>query len=156
MYAVVFEMDERRYALAASIVERIAPVVEVEPIPGAPPVIEGVIDVHGRFAAVFDLRRRFGRPERPPQLDGHFIIAWAGPRLVAIRADRATEVTEIDADVIEPVARTATAAPGIHALAHSPDGTLLIHDPAAFLTLAESELLDRALERAVPKASGPG
>jgi purine-binding chemotaxis protein CheW len=154
MQTVLFEIGERRFAMPAALVELITSVVEIEPVPGAPDVVEGVIDVRGRLAAVYGLRRRFAMPDRRVDLADHLIIARAGARLVAVHADRALDVAEISSDTIEPLDRVTAAAPGIGALVRTSDGVLLMHDPATFLTDTEAEALDRALDQARPEWRG--
>ena len=152
MDALVFEVGDWQFAIPASAVEQIAPLVEIEPVPGAPEVVEGVIDVHGRLVAVFGLRRRFGLPERPGALWDHLILARAGERVVAIHADRVVDFTRLPDETLEPVERLTAAAPGIGALARTPSGVLLVHDPATFLTDGEAEALAHALSQANGRA----
>ena len=61
---VVFRLNGQRYALPLAAVERIVCAVEVTPLPGAPPVVLGVINVAGCVLPVFNIRRRFLLPER--------------------------------------------------------------------------------------------
>lgn len=61
---VVFRLDERRYALPLSVVERVIRAVEVTPLPKAPPIVLGAIDVQGRVVPVLNVRRRFLMPDR--------------------------------------------------------------------------------------------
>ena len=51
---VVFRLDERRYALPLAVVERVVRAVDVTPLPKAPPMVLGVIDVHGRVLPVLN------------------------------------------------------------------------------------------------------
>jgi hypothetical protein len=84
----------------------------------------------------------------------HLIIAWAGARLVAVRADRVLDVAALPVDAFEPLEHVTTAAPGIGGLARTADGVLLVHDPTVFLTTPEADALDIALDRARAERSG--
>ena len=54
---VLFALDEQRFALALSSVERIVRVVDVTPLPSAPPIVLGIINVKGEVVPVYDGRR---------------------------------------------------------------------------------------------------
>lgn len=153
MHAVVFEVGDWRFAIPTSVVEQIAPLVEIAPIPGTPHVVEGVIEVRGHLVPVFGLRRRFALLERPAELWEHLILARAKRRLVAIHADRVLDLIDLPEESIEPVEPRTSAAPGIGGIGRTPTGVLLVHDPATFLTGPEAEALDYALAQL---ASRPG
>jgi purine-binding chemotaxis protein CheW len=68
--------------------------VAVAPLPRAPPIVEGVINVRGTLVPVLDIRLRFGMSPHPPTLDQHLIIATSGAHVVALRVDRALELVE--------------------------------------------------------------
>lgn len=91
---VVFYLDEHRYALKLSTVERIVRVVEVIPLPKAPDIVMGVVNVQGRIIPVLNIRKRFGLPEREIYLSDHLIIAQTSNRSVALLADMVSGVIE--------------------------------------------------------------
>jgi len=72
---VVFTLDEQRYALRLSAVERIVRVVEVPPLPKAPEIVLGIVNVQGRVLPVVNIRRRFRLPEREAGLRDQLILA---------------------------------------------------------------------------------
>ena len=57
---LVFTMDEQRYGVDASVVQELLPVCSVTPLPKAPPIVEGAINVRGQVVPVFNVRQRFG------------------------------------------------------------------------------------------------
>jgi len=61
---VVFTLDQQRYAVSLPTVERIVRLVEITPIPRAPEIILGIINIHGQILSVIDLRKFFDLPER--------------------------------------------------------------------------------------------
>ncbi|MBI4530070.1 MAG: chemotaxis protein CheW, partial [Candidatus Latescibacteria bacterium] len=77
---VVFTLDEQRYALHLSAVERVVCSVEVTPLPKAPEVVLGVINVQGQVLPVVNIRKRFQLPERGITLTDHFIVAQTARR----------------------------------------------------------------------------
>src|SRR5438270_7042780 len=100
--ALVFEVEGQRYGLAAGAVRELLRMVAVVPLPGAPAVIEGVVNLRGAVVPVLDLRRRFGLPARAATPTDHLIVADAGGRAVALRVDRAVELVPLaEAEVVD-------------------------------------------------------
>jgi purine-binding chemotaxis protein CheW len=133
---LVFELAGRRYGLAARAVRELHRAVAVTPLPNAPAVVEGVIDVHGAIVPVYDLRARFGLPRCAVDPSHHLIVAFAGGRTVALRVDRAHEL-------VREALREAPFGGGVATLR---DGLVVVHDLDRFLSDAEATALDRALE----------
>ncbi len=81
---VIFSIDEQRLALSLSTVERILRVVHVTPLPEAPEIITGVINVQGRIIPVVNIRRLFGLPERDIYLSDQLLIAHTPKNTLAL------------------------------------------------------------------------
>lgn len=143
---VVFSLDAGRYALPLAAVERIVRAVEVTPLPSAPPIVLGAIDVQGRVLPVFNLRRRFGLPERQIDPTSQFLIARSANRTVVLVVDAAREVLESPTSDTISAASIATGLEHIRGVIRMPDGLVLIHDLDVFLSAAESRALDEALK----------
>jgi len=147
-----FEVGSRRFGLWSSVVLEAVRAVAVVPLPKAPPAVRGVINLRGKTVPVFDLRSRFGLPPKEVEVTDHFIVARAGERIVALQADQAIGLYEVAEGDIEEAKRVTPAAEYVEGIVKMPDGLVLIHDPATFLSTAESERLDEALG----PVSGPG
>ena len=91
---VVFEVGGQQFGLPASDVRELQRAATVTPLPRAPAVVEGVVNLRGTVVPVLDIRARFRLPPKPMQHTDHFVVAAAGERLVALRVDRATLETE--------------------------------------------------------------
>ena len=145
---VVFTLDDRRYGLALSAVERAVRMVDVTPLPQAPQIVLGVVNVQGRVVPVVNLRRRFRLPERDFALADQLLIARTARRPVALAADAVTGVLEYSA---QEAAGARDIVPGIEyveGVVKLPDGLVLIHDLDRFLSLEEEAALGRAIEDA--------
>jgi purine-binding chemotaxis protein CheW len=145
MDILVFAVDSDRYAIPASEVEQIVRSVAITELPGAPVVVEGVVDVRGTIVPVLDLRRRFGLPERPVTLSDLLIIASSGARRVALRTDGEASIRKIDPGALGQANDSLAQSRYVAGLAKLPDGIIVIHDLARFLSEAESESLAKAL-----------
>jgi purine-binding chemotaxis protein CheW len=149
-YLVVFLLAEQLYALPLPMVERVLPMVAVSPLPQAPPMTLGVINLHGTVIPVLDLRRRFGFPPHEYGLAAHVLLARTTRRLLALPVDEVLGVKEVAATAItSPDAVISGSAPvvGIVALA---DGLLCIHDLDSLLSYDEEQGLTRAIEETAP------
>ncbi len=156
-----FVIEGRRWALLAGDVVEVLRAVAIAELPRAPAVVEGVIDVRGTLVPVYDLRRRFGLPERRVRPSDQLIVARAGERRVALRCDRAARLHAVDpAHMVMPaeVAPWMEAASGtVTGMARLPDGLLVVHDLRAFLSEAEAADLDAAMRAAgTPGSDGAG
>ena len=147
MEVLVFEVAGGRWALDVRAVREVARAVAVARLPRAPAVVTGVVDVRGELAAVLDLRARLGLPPRDVDPSEMFVIARAGERTVAVRADAVEGLARVPAELLADTGDTVPSAPYAGA-ARLPDGLVLVHDPAAFLSEAESATLDGALAAA--------
>lgn len=141
-----FAVEAQRYAIPVRDVVEIVRAVAVTPLPAAPAIVEGVIDLRGQVVPVLDMRARFGLPPRPVDPSQHFIVARAGERLVVIRVDEAAKVSRVNLDDVEPIARVAPGTRHVAGVMKTADGMVLIHELAAFLTQAENEGLTEALQ----------
>jgi chemotaxis signal transduction protein len=57
---LVVEVAQRRVAFLAAAVDEVLPAALPVPLPGAPDVVDGLLDVRGDTVPVVDVRRRFG------------------------------------------------------------------------------------------------
>ncbi len=150
MQLVVFLLNGQRHALPLAAVDHVVAAVEVTPLPGAPAIVLGAIDVGGRILPVFDMRRRFRLPERPIGPADQFLIARPARQAVALAIDEVRGVIEDEQCAgldIDP----AGIVPGLEqflGVVRLDDGLALIHDLEKFLSLDEARTLDEAMERA--------
>jgi purine-binding chemotaxis protein CheW len=148
MDVLVFEVGGVRYGLPAPQVREIVRAVTIVPLPKAPPIVEGLINVRGDLVPVFDVRTRFRLAAKPLSHTDHLVLAWAESRLVAIRADRALNLERVESDSIEDPTLLARETRYVAGVAKLPDGLVLIHDLRAFLDEAETTALDDAMASA--------
>src|ERR687888_435714 len=146
---VLFRVGTQHCAIPVSAAERVLPMVAVAPLPDAPPIALGAVNVEGRLLAVLDLQRRVGLPARELGPSAHLLVARTSRRTVALPVDEVLGVTEVAADEIvapEAVLPGLSVVAGIAVLG---DRVALIHDLEAFLSLDQERALQEALEAAV-------
>ena len=145
---LVFRVGGGRFGLAVDRVQGAARARQIVPLPGSPPIVEGIVDVHGMAAAVLDLGARLGTERGEVSPSDFMIVASAGERLVVLRVNEVAGIVELPADSIEAVGAVTSRAPEgfpISGVAHLPDGLALIHDVGSFLQAAEATELEEAL-----------
>ena len=98
---LIFTLEDRRYGLSTACVQELVRAVRLVPVPHPVDGIEGVIDLHGQIVPVIDLRGSLGLEGKAPHPTEHLIIVHTEARLVAIRADRATEVRQIEPEMVQ-------------------------------------------------------
>lgn len=146
MQLLLTQIGDHRYGLPETGIVELLRAVAITPLPKAPAIVEGVINVRGNLVSVLDIRARFRLPPKALDPADHFVVARAGPRKVALRVDAALDLVDVpegDIDAAEPVSSGATLLAGIAKL---PNGLVLIHNLEAFLSQAEAEALDCAME----------
>jgi len=144
-FLVSFALDGRRYALYLSVVERVIRIVEITPLPRAPDIVTGVINVQGRVIPVVDIRKRFGLPLREITLTDQLIIARASKRPVAMVVDTVHDVIEYHESMLVPAEEIVPETRYIDGVVKLKDGMVLIHDLDKFLSLEERRSLGRAM-----------
>ena len=142
---VVFTLNEWRYALHLAAVERIVLIAAITPLPKAPEIVLGVVDIQGRIVPVVDIRKRFRLPERQIRLSDHLIIASTSRHAIALRVD------EVGGVIARPHGEPTTAdqiLPNLQYLegvVKLEDGLILIHDLDTFLSPVEARQLERVM-----------
>jgi len=148
---VVFTLDEQRYALPLSSVNRVVAAVYVTPLPKAPDIVRGVINVQGQVIPVVDIRTRFRLPEREMALSDQIIIAHTAQRPVALIADATEGVLEFSDERIVPPEAVLPEMEYVGGVVRLDEDLLLIHDLDRFLSLQENKKLDAAMSKIVAK-----
>ena len=131
--------------LPATAVREIVRAVAITPVPGAPPIIEGAVNLRGQLVPVVDVRRRLALPAKALDPDEFLVVMQHGARTLALRVDDVDDLVEIDPDAMEGSVELSPALRGLAGLAARADGVLVIYDPAAFVSQAEAEAVDALL-----------
>lgn len=144
---VVFRLEGQRYAFQTFAVERVLPMVALAPLPKAPAVTLGVINLHGTVIPVLDIRLRFGFPPRDYGITAHLLVARTSRRTLAVPVDEVVGVQEVTVDTVTAPAAVLPGIGHVAGIVALADGLLFIHDLDTFLSLEEERELTTALER---------
>jgi purine-binding chemotaxis protein CheW len=143
---VLFSLEEPRYALYLSVVERVIRSVEITPLPKAPEIVLGVINMQGVVIPVIDIRKLFHLPTREIDLGDQFIIARTLKRLVALTVDSVNGVYDCEKYKVADAKETYPFANYLTGITVFENHIVLINDLEKFLSLDEQQTLDKALK----------
>jgi purine-binding chemotaxis protein CheW len=139
---LAFTLDARHYAVPLDCVRRIVRIVEPTPLPKAPEIVTGVINMGGNIIPVLDIRKRFSLPCREATLSDQLIVANTRKRTVALAVDSVTGIVERPAEQITTVAEVVPGTKYVAGVTKFHDDVLLIHDLDEFLFPEEDKQLE--------------
>jgi purine-binding chemotaxis protein CheW len=143
---VLFNLDKLSVGLPLAAVERVERAVEITPLPKAPEIVLGVVNVRGRVVPVVDIRKRFELSQHPLDPRDHLILARTLRRPVALAVDQVAGVQSFEADRITPSGEILPGLEYVEGVARIAEGMILIHDLDRFLSLEEDEALGKSLK----------
>ncbi|MEA2781505.1 MAG: purine-binding chemotaxis protein CheW [Rhodospirillaceae bacterium] len=143
---VLFDVADRRFALDLRRVDRIIPMVEITPLPDAPRVAAGIINLHGEILPVLDVRQRLGLAAVAPRVTDLLLIARTSRRTVAISIDSVSGTEEFNERLVTPVDSILPESGYVEGVVATAGGALLIQDIDRFMSLTEERRLGSALE----------
>lgn len=143
---VVFTLDEQRYALYLSAVERVVRIVELTPLPESTDIVLGIINLQGRIIPVVNIRKRFNLPEREIEVSNQMIMAHTSKRVLALLVDAVEGIVERPEQEVILAEKILPEIEYIEGVVKLEDGLILIHDIERFLSLEEERKLEDAMK----------
>lgn len=89
---VVFAVGSQEYAVPITVVKEVQAWTPPTPVPEAPPIVEGVIDLRGEIIPVVDLGRRFRTARRKQGADARIMVMEFDGRHAGWIVDEVVEV----------------------------------------------------------------
>jgi chemotaxis signal transduction protein len=142
---VVFRAGRHSYGFPVAHVQRVLPIVEVAPLPGAPIPIRGIVNVHGTVTPVVDFQRRFEGRWAATHVDQRLIAVRSRQRPLAVLADDVDGVRHIAAAALVDMETLAPGAGIVTSVAVKEDGLIYVYDVDALLAAHEEAALELAL-----------
>jgi chemotaxis-related protein WspB len=96
MLFIVFRIGGSRFALAASHIERVLPLLAIRSAACTAGAIAGVCNFHGEAVPVFDLSQLAGLAPATKMLSTRLLIVRSHGKRVALLVEGATETAQID------------------------------------------------------------
>lgn len=120
--------------------------IEITPLPTAPEIVIGVVNIHGAVIPVLNVRKRFRLPERAPDLGDQLIIARTARRIVALVVDTVSDVVALQSEELVAPDSILPQLEHVEGVVRFDDGMVFIQDLDAFLSLEEEQALEAAIE----------
>jgi len=139
MLFVLFQLGSDRYALPASDVAEVLPMMSVKALPGAPVGVAGLIDYHGRAVPAIDLSLlALGRAAERLASTRFLIVTYqlapGDERLLCLIAERATEMMTREPEEFRPANVAVDATRYLGPVAHDAHGLIQRVEVRALLT----------------------
>ena len=102
MQLVVFDLASEYYGVDIATVREIIRMQSITRVPGAPPFVEGIINLRGQVIPVVDLRKRLGLNVSDQTEDSRIVWVTINKNDVGVIVDAVTEVLRIPVSSIDP------------------------------------------------------
>ena len=118
-----FELHGQDFAIDVTQIREIVRAQEVTPLPKAPNLIEGVVDLRGAVVPVVDLGRALGEAPVDPGAAARIVLIEVDGLLFGLRVGGATEVLGAEAGALEapPALATQAGYDAVRAVVRRPD-----------------------------------
>lgn len=98
-----FEAGGQSYAVDVSLVREIVRPPEITPLPSAPALIDGVVELRGGLVPVLNLSRVLGGEASEPTASSRIVVLDCDGLLLGLAVDAATSVLSLDPALLESV-----------------------------------------------------
>ena len=145
-----FEVGGRVYAIDVAQLREVVRWQPVTPLPNAPKLIEGVIDLRGAVVPVVDLGRALGQSPVNPSLRARIAVTEIDGLVVGFAVEAALEVIPVPVDRLDdpPALATQTGYDAARAVVRRPQGVPIV-------VLSLDHLLERVYRSALPTHEEP-
>jgi purine-binding chemotaxis protein CheW len=118
-----FYLDHLLFGVESLKVQEVVTYRELRPVPLAPPVVSGLMNLRGQVVVALELRRQLELPERPVDMTPICLVVRAASGTVCLLADEVGNVVEVDEQTFEASPETLsprlrTVILGVHKLEH--------------------------------------
>lgn len=101
---VTFNLDTERYCVPVSQVKEIIGWQDVEPVPGAPDIVEGIINLRGDIITVVNGRSLLKLPSKEADDETRIMTLEVEQESIGLVIDQVHEIVRFNADNIDPPA----------------------------------------------------
>lgn len=148
--ALVFLIETQRFAVSAERVAFVTRAAALTPLPKAPEIVVGLVNIRGDVLPAASVRRRSGFQDRTLRASDYFIVVHTPLRSLVLIADGIVGLLPIQPEDFEYAADILPGLTHISGVLKHCDGMILIHDLEQFLSLEEEAHLKNALADFTP------
>jgi chemotaxis signal transduction protein len=147
MTLIEFECQGYRFALPLDVLRYVVPSAEPTPLPGAPEIVLGVLNVRGEVATIVNFFERVGLPFAGIRISQQLILADVANVCIGLVVDQVSGIVERKIETQRSVPDRFAAAEFVQTVVQLEDGLCIICDLEKFLLNDEKILIDRALKQ---------
>ncbi len=101
-----FYLDSLLFGIELRRVQEVLRYIGMTPVPLAPDVVSGLINLRGQIVTAVDLRRRLDLDPRPASIPPMNVVVRSEDGSVSLLVDEIGDVVEVDEDTFEPPPET--------------------------------------------------
>jgi purine-binding chemotaxis protein CheW len=101
-----FYMDHLLFGIESQKIQEVVTYRELRPVPLAPPVVSGLMNLRGQVVVALELRRQLELPERPANMTPVCLVVHSAGGTVCLIADEVGNVVEVEEQTFEPSPQT--------------------------------------------------
>ncbi len=147
---VVFTLSDLHCALRIPDIKRILPAVDITPVPKAPEIVMGLINIRGRAVPVLTIRRLLGLCEIEMSVNHMIILAQTTTCPVAILVDEVRGVYECDTRAIVAPEDLYPGIAYLQGVTKLQDGIIYIYNLDRFLSSKDRSQIGHLLSGRTP------
>ncbi len=143
MQLVVFDLASEYYGVDIGDVREIIRMQTVTRVPGAPPFVEGIINLRGQVIPVVDLRKRLELEVSEQTADSRIVWVTINDQDVGVIVDAVTEVLRIPLASIEPPSSMVSSVDSdyLRGIAKLEDRLIILLDMSKVLAMIDGQLV---------------
>ncbi len=145
MLFILFQIGTGRFALEATRITEVLPLMSVRPLPQAPAGVTGVLSYRGAPLPVIDLSQLvLGQPAQPRLSTRILVVTCAGGKHVGLIAERANETLRREPTEFADTGVALPGAPYLGPVTQDPRGFVQRVDPEKLISLASLQAIEEA------------
>ena len=147
-FYLILSISRLKIALSLSVVSRAIRVVEISPLPGAPPIALGILNLGGIVIPILNFRKRFGLKNKSISASDKLVIVNTPNLQFGFIVDEIIGLKPLSEKNIK---ESENIIPGIDRIldgvAVLENELILIHDVEKFLSLHEENQIKKAIQK---------
>jgi purine-binding chemotaxis protein CheW len=101
-----FYLNNLLFGVESQKIQEVVTYRELRPVPLAPPVVSGLMNLRGQVVVALELRRQLELPDRPTNMLPVCLVVRAAGGTVCLLADEVGNVVEVEEETFEPSPET--------------------------------------------------
>ena len=94
--ALIFQIQDRNYAIDLLAIDEVLPMMETRPVAGFPPYMEGLILLRGQPVPVVDLQKYFGLARKDWPWESRILILTVQEKKIGFITDRVQKIQNVE------------------------------------------------------------